>query len=208
MRVQRTTGICAVIFAVSAAGASAAPAQDSAQPQPSGSASAWAMGTVVYRGQHKGRQSYIFNANLAVPGRRQDPAASAAFGVDDAGNVTWLGQTDYQPTQALATVRRSFSTSMPPLTNEQAPRYLMVCSWPLNPKREIAGPISVGFAQRDDSRTKSAKDGTLQESTTMHWVGVPADRAKNKFSKNDYCGSVANGKASQAPHWLLDRKDD
>jgi hypothetical protein len=42
----------------------------------------------------------------------------------------------------------------------------------------------------------------------MHWVGVPAARAKGKFSKRDYCGEVANGAVSSAPHWLQDRKDN
>jgi hypothetical protein len=181
-------------------------AQTPAPPEPQ--ATAWAMGTVVYRGQHKGRQSYVFNANLPVPGRPQNPGASAAFGVDDAGNVTWLGQTEYQPTQALATVRRRFSTPRPPLTTEQTPRYLMICSWPINDQRKIAGTISVGFAERDDTRTTTSRDGTLQESTNMHWVGIPAARAKGKFSKKDYCGEVAKGAASSAPHWLQDRQDN
>jgi hypothetical protein len=207
MLVQQPIRFRTTMLALAAAiGISPAMAQVPAQPEPQ--AMAWAMGTVVYRGQHKGRQSYVFNANLPVPGRPQNPGASAAFGVDDAGNVTWLGQTEYQPTQTLATVRRGFFTPKPPLTNEQAPRYLMVCSWPLNDQRKIAGPISVGFAERDDSRTTSAKDGTLQESTNMHWVGVPAARAKGKFLKRDYCGEVANGTVSSAPHWLQDRKEN
>ncbi len=181
-------------------------AQTPAPPEPS--ASAWAMGTVVYRGQHKGRQSYVFNANFPTPGQPQNPGAAAAFGVDDAGTVTWLGQTEYQPTQALATVRRRFSTPRPPLTNEQAPRYVMVCSWPLDDQRKISGPISAGYAVRDDSRTTSSKDGTLQESITLHWVGIPAARVQAKFAKGDYCADVAHGKTSSAPHWLEDRQGD
>lgn len=195
-----------LLMLVAAASVSPAQAQDLAQPEPQ--ASAWAMGSVVYRGRHKGDQSYVFNANLSVVGHTQNPGASAAFGVDDAGNVTWLGQTAYQPTQALATVRRSFFDSKPPLTNEQAPRYLMVCSWPLNDQRKIAGPISVGFAERDDSRTTSHKDGTLQQSTEMHWLGVVASRVKDKFGKRDYCGEVAKAMVSSVPHWLQDRKDN
>lgn len=167
---------------------------------------AWAMGTTVYRGSHKG-QRYSMNASVITPGNPQNPGGSAAFGVDDAGNVTFIGHTEYQPTQGLSSVRRQFETPKPPMTGEQAPRYLMVCSWPVNEVHKAAGPLTVGYAERDDSATSVSKDGTLQESINVKWTPVPSVRAKEKFSKADYCGEVAKTGKSSAPLWLLPGKE-
>ncbi|MEJ8846953.1 hypothetical protein [Variovorax rhizosphaerae] len=174
-------------------------------PAPVPAASAWIIGHMSYRGKNKG-QHYTLNANVVVPGNPSNPGASAAFAVDDDGKVTAVGQTAYQPTQGLSTVRREFDTPKPPMTGEQGPRYLMVCSWPLDDQRHAAGPVSIGFAERDDTRTKVSKDGTLQESLTMHWVGIPAPRAQAKFAAKDYCGEVARTGKSSAPMWMLPGK--
>lgn len=167
---------------------------------------AWVMGTTVYRGAHKG-QRYLMNASVIAPGNPQNPAGSAAFGADDAGNVTYIGNTEYQPTQGLSSVRRKFETPKPPMTGEQAPRYLMVCSWPVNDAHKADGPITAGYAERDDSATSVSKDGTLQESLNVRWTPVPSARAKGRFSKTDYCGEVSKTGKSSAPLWLLPGKE-
>lgn len=175
-------------------------------PKPEPAAMVWASGTTVHRGKSKG-QRYVLNASLVIPGNPSTPGASAAFGVDDAGRVMWIGQTDYQPTQGHTTVRRKFETPTPPMTTEQGPRYIMVCSWPLTEDRKPAGPIQAGYAERDDSRTSVSHDGTLQESISMSWTPVPAARARAKFAASDFCGDVAKTKNSSAPRWLLEGKN-
>ena len=186
--------------------AAATGAAAQAPPQRDPPISAWVMGTTVYRGSHKG-QRYVMHASVIAPGNPQNPGGSAAFGVDDAGNVTFIGRTEYQPTQGLSTVRRHFETPKPPMTGEQAPRYLMVCSWPLDDARKASGPITVGFGERDDAGTSVSKDGTLQESVNIRWTPVPSARAKDKFAKADYCGEVAKTGKSSAPPWLLPGKE-
>ncbi|MDL2355161.1 MAG: hypothetical protein QFF03_07885 [Pseudomonadota bacterium] len=175
-------------------------------PKPEPAAMVWVSGTTVHRGKSKG-QRYVMNASLVVPGNPSTPGASAEFGVDDQGRVMWIGQTDYQPTQGHTTVRRNFETPAPPMTTEQGPRYVMVCSWPLNADRKQAGPIQAGYAERDDSRASVSHDGTLQESISMSWTAVPAARARDKFAAHDFCGEVAKTKNSSAPRWLLEGKN-
>lgn len=175
-------------------------------PNPEPIATAWAMGTFVFRGQHKG-QRYVLNANVIAPHQPQNPGASAAFGVDDSGRVMLIGNTEYQPTQALSTVRRLFETPKPPMTKEQAPRFLMVCSWAINDQRQISGPLTVGYAERDDSSVLISRDGTLQESFNLHWIHIPSARAKEKFAKINYCGEFARTKKVAAPLWLMPGKE-
>lgn len=57
--------------------------------------------------------------------RRQ--GASSAFGVNDTGQVMLIG-TPSTTTQALSTVKRHFETPKPPMTKEQGPRCIMVCT--------------------------------------------------------------------------------
>lgn len=179
---------------------------DAQTSTPEPAAMAWVSGITTYRGQHKG-QRLEMRANVVTPGNSQSAGASAAFGVDDSGQVFFIGRTEYQPMQGLSTVRRLFETPKPPMTTEQGPRFLMVCSWPLKDSRQQAGPISAGYAERDDSSARTSKDGTLQESFSVHWIGVPAARAKDKFSKADYCGEIAKTSKSSAPLWLLPGKE-
>ena len=204
---HRTT-LGAVVRFILTAGlvASMTPAEAQATPPRDPPVTAWVMGTTVYRGNHKG-QRYSMHASVIAPGNPQNPGASAAFGVDDAGNVMYIGNTNYQPTQGLSSVRREFETAKPPMTGEQAPRYLMVCSWPVNDAHKADGPLTVGYAERDDSATSVSKDGTLQESINIKWAPVPSARAKEKFSKTDYCDEVAKTGKSSAPLWLLPGKE-
>lgn len=165
--------------------------------------SAWVMGSIFLR---RGEQSYGFYTSLSV-GNRPNAGGIAAFAADDAGNVTWMGQTDYVPNQTLASAKRKFATPTPPLKGEEIPRYLMVCSWALDDARKLSGPILVGYAERDDVRTSVSKDPKVSESITVHWAPIPSARAKAKFAKADYCGEVARTKTVLAPHWLQDQKD-
>ena len=48
-----------------------------------------------------------------------------------------------------------------------------------------------GYAERDDTRTSIRRDPKVSESLTLHWTGVPAQRVRDKFGKNDLCGEVA-----------------
>lgn len=175
-------------------------------PNAEPAATGWIMGHVVFRGQHKG-QTYQMQASVISPGQPRNPGASAAFGVDDAGQVMFIGNTEYEPTQVRTTVRRLFGTPRPPMTTEQAPRYLMVCSWPLDDERKIAGPLSVAYAERDDASARISKDGNLQESFSLHWVPIPAARASEKFAKADYCEDFAKTKKVSVPTWLLPRDE-
>jgi len=199
-------GRIAGLALAAAVAASSAPAFSQAPAPADPPISAWVMGTTVYRGKSKG-QRYILHASVIVPGNPQNPGGAAAFGVDDAGNVTFIGRTEYQPTQSLSTVRRKFETPKPPMTGEQAPRYLMVCSWPVDDAHKANGAVTTGFGERDDSATSISKDGTLQESLNVKWTSVPSARAKGKFSKTDYCGEVARTGKSSAPLWLLPGKE-
>jgi hypothetical protein len=203
---RRPTSGAAVKFILTAGLAVSTTTALSQAPQRDPPVTAWVMGTTVYRGNHKG-QTYVMHASVITPGNPQNPGGSAAFGVDDAGNITFIGHTEYQPAQGLSSVRRKFETPRPPMTGEQAPRYLMVCSWPVNEVHKTAGPLTVGYAERDDSATSVSKDGTLQESLNVKWTPVPSARAKEKFSKADYCGEVAKTGKSSAPPWLLPGKE-
>jgi hypothetical protein len=168
-------------------------------------ANAEVMGATVFRGKSKG-QRYGFRATLVVPGGRESPGASTAFGVDDAGKIKWMGRTEYQPAIGMAQDRRPFETPNPPYTTEQGPRYLMVCAWALSEDRKPLGPMHVGYAERDDARTVTSKDGTLLQSITMHWTSIPSARARDRFGKADLCGEVAKTGTSFVPKWLLDGK--
>jgi hypothetical protein len=113
------TAIRALVVAGAVMLPCAAPVQAQIQnPEPI--ATAWVSGIMTYRGTHKG-QSYEMQANVVALGNPQNPGASAAFGVDDAGLVTFIGRTEYQPTQGLSTVRRLFETPTPPMRAVQGP---------------------------------------------------------------------------------------
>jgi hypothetical protein len=83
----------------------------------------------------------------------------------------------------------------------------VVCAWPFGADGKPSAAPLVGYAERDDSRTSVRRDGTLKDSITLHWTGVPAARARDKFGKADLCGEVARTKKSSATAWMLDRKD-
>lgn len=150
------------------------------------------------------KQHYTILLNLNWANAGSDPGAVVAFGAMDNGDVVWLAQTDYRPTLRPASARREFVTPKAPLALAQTPRYLMVCAWHLDDQRKPVGTPFSAYAERDDSGAIVGKPGREQDSLTVHWVPVPAQRARAKFAGADYCGGAQRARTSAVPHWMAD----
>ncbi|MDM0076542.1 hypothetical protein QTH90_19185 [Variovorax sp. J2P1-59] len=175
-----------------------------AETPPARFASVAIVGT--YRAAGPAKNQYTLLSIFRQESAEGQPAGIATFGWLDTGEVLLVQYTGYVPSIKQAMSRRSVMTPRPqPLDIQAAPRYVMVCAWPLDAKKAPGKPIAV-YGERDDANAQidSSANSTL---TTVTWVPVPAARAARNFAAKDYCGEIARTRKSSAPTWLIDASE-
>ncbi|MDM0050838.1 hypothetical protein [Variovorax sp. J22R115] len=193
--------LCSALVGLSMAGIAA---DTSAETQPLGFASVAIIGT--YRTAMPARNQYTLLSIYRQESAGGPPAGIATFGWLDTGEVLLVQYTEYVPSITQAMSRRSVMTPEPqPLDIKTAPRYVMVCAWPLDTRRAPGKPIAV-YGERDDANAQidTSPNSTL---TTLMWAPVPAARAARNFAARDYCGEIAREKKSSVPAWLIDARE-
>ena len=193
--------LCSALIGLGMAGIAA---DTLAETPPPGFASVAIVGT--YRAAMPAKNQYTLLTIYRQESAEGPPAGIATFGWLDTGQVLLVQYTEYVPSITQAMSRRSVMTPKPqPLDIKTAPRYVMVCAWPLDAAKAPGKLIAV-YGERDDA---NAQIGTSPNSTltTLTWAPVPAARAARNFAGRDYCGEIAREKKSSVPAWLIDARE-
>jgi len=195
---QSLGALCSALIGLGMAGFAA---DTLAEAPPPGFASVAIIGT--YRAAKPAKNQYTLLSIYRQESTEGPPAGIATFGWLDTGEVLLVQYTEYVPSITQAMSRRSVMTpKSQPLDIKTAPRYVMVCVWPLDATMAPGKPIAV-YGERDDANAQvdTSPNSTL---TTLMWAPIPAARAARNFAARDYCGEIAREKKSSVPAWLID----
>ncbi|MDM0104487.1 hypothetical protein QTH97_06060 [Variovorax sp. J22R24] len=193
--------LCSALIGLGMAGGATATWAETPRP---GFASVAIIGT--YRAAGPAKSQYTLLSIFRQESAEGPPAGIATFGWLDSGEVLLVQYTEYVPSITQAMSRRSVTTPKPqPLDIKAAPRYVMVCAWPLDSKKVPGKPIAV-YGERDDANAQidTSPDSTL---TTLTWAPVPASLAARNFAARDFCGEIARNRKSPVPAWLIDARE-